>query len=805
VTIVFMRASLAAVTTLALCGFVIPANAQSPNQSSADQAGAAGLEEVVVTARRREEKLQTVPLSVQAFSADRLQQHHIENATDLSKIVPSLNAAESSRNEENYVIRGQSGSGASISGQQVTVPTYFSQVPLPIGDGGGPGRYFDLQNVQVLKGPQGTLFGRNSTGGAVLFEPQRPTMNFEGFGQVQFGNYNDHGFEGAINVPVIQDKLALRFAAKAEERDGFTKDITNGQELDDRNYISGRISALWRPADMIENLVIADYYNTHTAGTSNELSNYNPGNTLVKLFGNAVPNAFLRQQALGARMTTSETYGLDRIEAWGISDIATWDIAEDLTFKTILGYRSFKQLNRFDYDGSSLTFLGFDACQFPAQCHTASPDSPWTVNVEQFTAEPQLQGKLFGDRLTYTLGLFLSNSDSPASNYNHQSSVFGSVTDANSKIDDRSRAVYTQETYDLSDFIEGLKITGGYRYTQDHRALTISQATSGKCNTGKTGTLAPDPANAPQCLANFSTDHGSTSYTAGLDYQLNADTLLYVIHRRGYRAGGINALAGPVLLANPPIPNAIGLFTYGPESIIDTEIGVKADWKVGEVPVRTNLSGYHSMVHNAQLNQTFGVGSLNVSALTNVTEAEVNGVEFDFTVVPVPPLEISGSYGYTQATYGPYLDYNNRNPLTQQPTLSTGRAYPFTPLNKFNISARYHVPIPEQWGELYGSISWLHKSHVLLGLIPFYTNAGVIYGDPAAYQGDVDTYDLTIDLKHAAGTAFDVSFFVTNLTDATYKIGGASLIASSLGIDQAIYNEPRMFGFQIRYNFGPGE
>jgi iron complex outermembrane receptor protein len=799
-----MRASLAAVTTLALCGFVMPAHAQSSNQSSSDQAGTAGLEEVVVTARRREEKLQSVPLSVQAFSADRLQQHHIENATDLSKIVPSLNAAESSRNEENYVIRGQSGSGASISGQQVTVPTYFSQVPLPIGDGGGPGRYFDLQNVQVLKGPQGTLFGRNSTGGAVLFEPQRPTMNFEGYGQVQFGNYNDHGFEGAVNVPVVQDKLALRFAAKAEERDGFTKDITNGQELDDRNYISGRISALWRPADAIENLVIADYYNTHTAGTSNELSNYNPGNTVVKLFGSAVPNAFLRQQALGPRVTTSETFGLDRIEAWGISDIATWDIADNLTFKTILGYRSFKQLNRFDYDGSSLTFLDFDACQFPAQCHTASPDSPWTVNVEQFTAEPQLQGKLFGDRLTYTLGLFLSNSDSPASNYNHQSSVFGSVTDANSKIDDRSRAVYTQETYDLSDFVDGLKITGGYRYTQDHRALNIVQVGSGKCNTGRTGALAPNPANAPQCFQSFNTDHGSTSYTAGLDYQLNQDMLLYVVHRRGYRAGGINALAGPVLLANPPIPNAIGLFTYGPESIIDTEIGVKADWRLGDTELRTNLSGYHSIVHDAQLNQTFGVGTANVSALTNVTEAEVNGVEMDFTVIPVKSLEITGSYAYTQAGYGPYLDFNNRN-AAQQPTLSTGRAYPFTPLNKFNLSARYHVPIPEQWGELYGSISWLHKSHVLLGLIPFYTNAGVIYGDPAAYQGDVDTYDLTIDLKHVASTAFDLSFFVTNLTDATYKIGGASLIASSLGIDQAIYNEPRMFGFQIRYKFGPGE
>ncbi len=800
---IFARPLLAATATIALAA-AMPAPAQTPAPAASDQAGVGGLEEVVVTARRREEKLQTVPLSVQAFSAERLEEHHIQNATDLSKLVPALSAAESSRNEENYVIRGQSGSGASISGQQVTVPTYFAQVPLPIGDGGGPGRYYDLQNVQVLKGPQGTLFGRNSTGGAVLFEPHKPTENYEGYIQGQVGNYNDRGFEGALNLPIIADKLAARFAASGEQRDGFTSDITNGQKLDDRNYISARASVEWRPLDNFENLAILDYNYTHTAGTSNELSNYNPGNTVVKLMGSAIPNAYLLQQSLGPRQTTSNTFGLDKIEAWGATDIATLDINDSTTFKTILGYRSFKQLNRFDYDGSSLTLLGFDACQGIAQCHTATPGDAWTVSVEQFTAEPQLQGKLFNDRLDYTIGLFVSNSDSPDSNYNHQSSVFGSVTDANARIDDRSRAVYTQETYDLSDFIDGLKITGGYRYTQDHRALNIEQVGSFKCTTGKTGTAAPDPANAPQCFQSFAVDHGSTSYLAGLDYQLNQDVLLYVTHRRGYRAGGINALAGPVLLANPPIPNAVGLFTYGPESIIDTEIGVKADWRVGEVPVRTNLSGYHSMVHDAQLNQTFGVGTANVSALTNVTTAEVNGVEMDFTVVPVPPLEITGSYAYTQANYGAFLDYNNRNPITQQPTLSTGRAYPFTPLNKFNLSARYHVPIPEQWGDLHASISWEHKSHVLLGLIPFYTNAGRIYGDPAAYQGDVDIYDLMLDLKHVASTPVDLSFFVTNLTGATYKIGGAALIASSLGIDQAIYNEPRMFGVQLRYAFGPG-
>jgi iron complex outermembrane receptor protein len=789
----------AGVASIALAGPAFAQNAGDPAVSATT-----GLEEVIVTAQRREEKLQSVPLTVQAFTEVTLEEHHIENATDLSKIVPALSAAESSRNEENYVLRGQSGSGASISGQQVTVPTYFSQVPLPIGDGGGPGRYYDLQNVQVLEGPQGTLFGRNSTGGAVLFEPQRPTQYFEGYGQIQVGNYNDRGFEGALNVPV-DEKLALRFAAAGEQRDGFTHDITTNQELDDRNYISGRASADFRPTDDIANVAIFDYFYSHTAGTSNELSNYDPYNAVVKLYGGAVPAALALQQSLGPRQTTSNTYGLDVIQSWGVADIATWDVNDNMTARIILGYRNFEQLNRFDYDGSSLSFLGFDACQGPAYCHTASPGNPWTVSVEQFTAEPQLQGKLFDDKFQYTVGLFLSNSDSPYANYNHETSVFGSTVDVNSWIDDRSRAAYTQDSYDLSDFVEGLKITGGYRYTQDHRALTTEQEGSGKCTTGATGALAPNLANAPQCLSNFSIDHGSTSYLAGLEYQVTPDLLLYVTHRRGYRAGGINALAGPVLLANPPIPNAIGLFEYGPESIIDTEIGAKADWAVGDVKIRSDASLYHSEVHDAQLNQTFGVGTANVSALTNVTTAEVNGAELNLTVVPIKPLELTATYAYTDANYGPFLDFNNRNPITQEPTLSTGRAYPFTPLNKFNITARYHLPAPEAWGDLYGAISWMHKSRVLLGLIPFYSYAGVTYSDQAAYQGDVDEYDMYIDWKHVAGSAVNASFFVTNLTNTVYKIGGAALIASSIGIDQAIYNEPRMFGVQLRYAFRPAK
>jgi iron complex outermembrane receptor protein len=174
-----------------------------------------GLEEIVVTARRREEKLQSVPLAVQAVSAAKIEQQRIRNVTDLQRIVPALNTfASTGRDTEYFTMRGQ----YAVPGGPGVV-SYFNSVPdlgVPnIGisstsGGAGPGHFYDLENVQVLKGPQGTLFGQNTTGGAILFQPKRPTNLFEGYGLLTLGNLNDKEVEAAVNVPIIDDRLLVR-------------------------------------------------------------------------------------------------------------------------------------------------------------------------------------------------------------------------------------------------------------------------------------------------------------------------------------------------------------------------------------------------------------------------------------------------------------------------------------------------------------------------------------------------------------------------------------------------------------------
>src|SRR5579883_745908 len=240
-----------------------------------DQPAAANspLVEIVVTARRREEKLQSVPVAVTAFNQAAISEHEIQDGADLMRLVPSLFANSPTGNGLGFSIRGQGGGFGGSPG----VVSYFAEVP--IGAGTGIGLYYDLDNVQVLKGPQGTLFGRNTTGGAVLFEPKKPTNDFEGYFQETLGSYDWVEESGAINVPVVTDKLMVRFAADIKNRDGYTIDYGphyNGRDYDNVDYWAFRLSILARPTDNFENYLLIDSLYSRDNGTGTSVSDVNP-------------------------------------------------------------------------------------------------------------------------------------------------------------------------------------------------------------------------------------------------------------------------------------------------------------------------------------------------------------------------------------------------------------------------------------------------------------------------------------------------------------------------------------------------
>jgi iron complex outermembrane receptor protein len=246
--------------------------ASAADASSSDIAGR--LEEIVVTARKREENLQTVPVAITAITADDLREKSIIRPMDLKNYTPGLEIRTSGlqRNNVQYFIRGQ----GETFGSSAAVVTYFSEAPVQNVSKdvtiGNNGQFFDISSVQVLKGPQGTLFGRSTTGGAVLITPQHPTNDFEGSVDVSRGNYAYGEYTGVLNVPIIDGKLSARLAVSDLVRGGFTQSLTTGQELDNWNRQSYRLGVSVTPTDRVDSYFLFQ---------DNRANENNSGNVLL--------------------------------------------------------------------------------------------------------------------------------------------------------------------------------------------------------------------------------------------------------------------------------------------------------------------------------------------------------------------------------------------------------------------------------------------------------------------------------------------------------------------------------------------
>jgi iron complex outermembrane receptor protein len=774
-TILFGAASVFALT------YAEPAPAQQGAQPAAT--GSAGLEEVVVTARRREEKLQSVPVSVTVFTGAALEDKRIQALNGLQYQVPSLAFRSVGRDSNDIVnLRGLTG-----------VVTYLNEVPLggvttpgtagasPLPGGAGPGVLYDLDSVQVLKGPQGTLFGRNTTGGAILLQARKPTNEFEGYAQVQLGNYNDHEFEGAVNIPIIEDKLLIRFAANIAQRDGFTRVLstpTGPKDLDSRDFWAERLSITMRPTDDFENdlLVFSNY--KHQTGTGAVLVAANPKVLPPAVYAQAQA-IIAKQQALGPRtlVGSSVPNSLDKTWNIGVLDTARWDISDNLTLKNIAAYIENKVTNNHDLDGSPLVLLD----QYNQH--------GWQSDVSQWTEEIQLQGKALDEKLNVTGGGFLSffhpatgTGGALSNSATYVTSLVAGVprtvqvitTELNAV--ERSQALFAQAEYDFSGLdpaLEGLKFTAGYRYTWDWRSVANGQFTVIPALGLK---LCSQFGADKNCVVAGDGSFHAPSYVFGLDYQIDPTTLVYVKTSKGYQSGGFNLLS-PIAASKE----------FKPEYLKDVEVGLKADWNFYGIKARTNIDWYKGW-YDAIQESIPVVNPLNgttVTLVTNAATADLDGVEFEGTIYPFDGLELNASYSYNHTQFSSFVSRLGD---------FTGGSFLYAPKNKYSLSGRYHFPIDESLGDLSVSATWNWQGHVYLG---FDT------ASPYTTFGDVKTLDVTVDWKNVAGRPIDLSFFMNNALDAVYSQGVYALYTTS-GYVSAIYGEPRMWGFKLRYRFGPG-
>lgn len=871
----------AGVTLIAMPGAAL---AQSDTADKTDQP-ANQIADIIVTANRRSESSQTVATAVTALDANKLRDQNISSASDLIGKIPSLNVTTNGqqREAEAITIRGQGQTYLAPPG----VVNYFAEVPLIsgsiIGNQGGPGTLFDPESLQVLRGPQGTLFGKNTTGGALLIGPAKPTDKFEGYATAQFGNYNDREFSGVLNIPIVPDKLLVRIAGQKVDRDGYTKDVGSaglalslpyqgagfssqvypdggvvlpgygpntgvaglpgvndvhtdfrGKSYDDKHYWVARIGILAKPTDTITNYLVFNYSKSHNNGTGQKLwavATDHPtlANLVANAYGNpggtGAPAPFTSadstiaqavaaySRAIGPRATFLNNDQFYQLQAYALIDTLDVDLSDSLKFRNIFGYQRMKQNYSWDLDGSYLPILSqvpatvtdAVAARFPQLKAGANAN---VTNLSLLTEEPQLQGTFLGNKLKTVVGLFYSKSKpeglQATGSYNAAGygAGFFSITTV-------SKAVYGQATLDLGAFapaLDGLKLTGGLRYTRD--SFDGSR-------------ISPNYVVLP--VASASEVYKKTTWTLGVDYQIDR-TLLYAKATKGYKAGGFN-YAG----VRPD-----GL-TFNPEYVKSYEVGLKTDLYVGSVPVRFDVAGYRLDYNGIQRaagdnypngcpdasNPYCNTTGLDQGAITyNAGTARVHGIELETTAKLSRNFTLTGSYSYTK---GRYLDYQ----LTLPPDPPSGSSnairqscsgpvtvpkgigipgavldltcapFPFIPKNQFSINAEFSQPLQNNMGTVVMSVTYSHsdKNWTAVTTLPSQ--------EPGGYISAYDLVNASIDWNGIGGTTTDLRFFVTNLTNETFQISNtASSLDSSTGFNDVVYNEPRMFGVQLRYRFG---
>ena len=714
----------------------------------AETAAATNSDEIIVSARRREESLQDVPVAITAFSGDAVEQKGLRAVEDLRQVVPGLNISAQRRDDASFYLRGQ-GPGVFNPGQRnfTSVATYFAEVPT---EAAGAGMFYDLANVQILKGPQGTLFGRNTTGGAVLFEPARPEFALSGYVKAVLGNYSNREGEFVLNLPVVDDRLAIRLAGNIARRDGFTRSVRTGQRLDGRHYEAWRVSMLARPFDGLENLLILDGRDKDQSSTSAILRQLNPAMPV----GQGMAALLAEQAAIGPRKTLIGVPLYDRGSVFGVTNKTTLELNDNLALKNIVSFRRNRTDRASDYDGTPFNTFLIENVPSPRK---------WSLGLEQFTEEFQIQGKAPSIGLTYLAGIYYEHA-TPGFPQELRQEVFGALSIRNFDSTDSSTALFAHGELSITD---QLQLSGGFRYTWDRREASIAvYNVAGSCTQ-----RVPPGTGAITCPFAARGNYKAPSYDATVQYSFNSNVLAYAAYRHGYKSGGLN------------LPSPAEEFTrFQPEYVDEFEFGLKADWDIG-MPLRTNLAVFHDKYKDIQISSPVVIpGAGIISLVRNVASATNKGVEFEATLKPFPGLTLGGFVSYLDSA---------SNVTVPGTAAVAGRQTAFQPKWKYGLNGQLAIPIASG-GELALSADFSHTGMAMSAE----TNPALL----TTYPG-YGLLNLRAEVREIGGTGLDLALFANNVTNKTYMLGGIPL-AGALGFESALYGEPRMYGVTMKYRFG---
>ena len=754
---------------VSLCALALPANsafAQDMAATAPDAAAAAdaatpegGLEEIVVTAQRREENLQRAAVAVSAVTGQALTNAGVSDVANLTKLVPALVVQPQGGSSTNFYIRGVGTYGTNAFAENAVAfnfaGVYVARPTSPVGT------LFDLERIEVVKGPQGTLYGRNATGGAINALPNRPRLgDFSGSFTGEYGNYNTVKASAMVNVP-LGGSAAIRLAGQVVNRDGYLS-----QGYDDENGQAIRASLLVKPSDAFETVLIADYYHQGGKGVGSVLI----PDALAKLappiedriagsdpLSVAAVRAAFPPLVNSGLVLTPGNDGFADSKFWGLTMVNT----VDLGFATLTVIPAYRR--------SEPDFLSYNN-GFLARV---------TEVDDQYSLEARLASQGSGP-LSYVLGAYYFHEKQDAQDTFSQGRI--ATTIFNPVLKTTSKAVFGQLTYALTD---GFRVVGGVRYTDEQK----SQDTPLKL-------LSPTNPNPPFTRITGDLSFSRVTWKAGVELDAGPRSLVYANVATGFKAGGFYVAA---------IDN-----TFRPEKLTAYTVGSKNRFLDNRLQL--NVEGFYWKYADQQVNfvgpAQYAPGVYAPGGITvNAGNARMYGVDLDVLFQPIPESHFSANVQYLNSKYNSfdYLAFSpNGAPVRTACAATRNASLPVAaPAALYAVDCAGFPSInAPKWT---ANIGYAHDFRIGDLLLTPSVRTRIetsrflaIDYLPEERQGAYRSSDLSLTLA-GPDDRWSITGFVNNVEDRTIRAS-----AAQRGIIPLIYSAlrpPRTYGVRAGFNF----
>jgi len=780
----------ASLAVLASASFGPFAYAQTQVAQASPQAPGGGLEEIVVTARKREEVLQTIPLSVTAFSGNTLEKMNISGLDQLGNAVPNLSITPGN----SYV----GGIEIAIRGiiEQDTILTNDSPIALYIDgvyiarDNGVPLDFVDLERVEVLRGPQGTLFGRNTTGGAVNIITKAPSTEFDISEKIDYASNNELTTRTVVDSGEIGEYgLKAKLSWQHHQMDGYVRN-TRDSNPDDWPGADDKDSVNFALHGDITDALSFDYKFDYTAESTSlinyQLTTATPAGIAYFNQGQAVGgNAY---QVSATRVGSLALYPVgprSTLEALGHGLTLDYALNDALNFKLITAYRSMAMNAHESLVGQGLLYgpvlnpvtYAYAGIQrvtpYEVQCTGTSEDSCDNQHQYQFTEEFQASGTI--DNFKYTAGLYYFTEhvgETDPQFYTYLVSFapgappYGLNIHAEDNYHGRSTsyAGFAQTTYTPPVLDDRIQLTGGVRYTRDEKAVDIMTN--------------------PLDIRLLGRRFGDLSGDFTANFQWTPDIMLYARFANAYKSGGFNA--------RDPGPG------YQPEYANNYEGGIKSDWF--EKHLRINADIFYTEYTNQQIS-TFSASTIPPSTITiNAGQSTYLGGELEATIIPADGWLINTSFGYTSPQFQQFPYFN---PATGQ-TTNIANIAKFTYFSKASLATGVQYTFePMAFGDLSVRADFAYKSGEVYHPNPLQDPLTDILASKSLTDLGANVTLANIPLGFGS-TGLKASVYGKNLLNQAWRTQGIDFSAFGIGgFGDNVYNRPRVIGFNLAYDFKP--